>query len=71
MPNATDRALIRTRAIAESRHVDDVDAGVAQESGGLDGSLDPDAPRRVDLDRHDEAAGVKQSGQASRWRRVV
>ena len=36
--------------------VDEVDAGVAQEPGGLDRPLDPDAPRRVDLDRDDEPA---------------
>ncbi len=51
--------------------VDEVDAGVAQEPGGLDRPLDPDAPRRVDLDRDDEAAGVEQLGQAGRRRRVV
>ncbi len=34
--------------------VDEVDAGIAQEPGGLDRPLDPDAPRRVDLDRDDE-----------------
>ena len=37
-------------------HVDEVDAGVAQEPGGLDRPLDPDAARRVDLDRDDEPA---------------
>ena len=51
--------------------VDEVDAGVAQEPGGLDRPLDPDAPRRVDLDRDDELAGVEQLGQAGRRRRVV
>ena len=51
--------------------VDEVDAGVAQEPGGLDRPLDPDAPRRVDLDRDDEPAGVEQLGQARRGRRVV
>ena len=51
--------------------VDEVDAGVAQEPGGLDRPLDPDAPRRVDLDRDDEPAGVEQLGQAGRRRRVV
>jgi hypothetical protein len=47
-------------------HVDDVDAGVAQEPRRLDRPIDPDAPRRVDLDRHDEAACVKELGETSR-----
>ena len=51
--------------------VDEVDAGVAQEPGGLDRPLDADAPRRVDLDRDDETAGLEQLGQAGRGRRVV
>ena len=51
--------------------VDDVDAGVAQEPGGLDRPLDPDAPRRIDLDRDDETAGIEQLGQAGRGWRVV
>ena len=51
--------------------VDEVDAGVAQEPGGLDRPLDPDAPRRIDLDRDDELAGVEQLGQAGRRRRVA
>ena len=51
--------------------VDHIDAGVAQEPGGLDRPLDPDAARRVDLDRDDEAAGVEELGQARRRRRVV
>ncbi len=51
--------------------VDEVDAGVAQEPGGLDRPLDADAPRRIDLDRDDEVAGVEELGQAGRWRRVV
>ena len=40
--------------------VDEVDAGVAQEAGGLDRPLDPDAPGRVDLDRDDEPAGLEE-----------
>ena len=68
IPNATARALIRTRAIAESEMLTTSTPGVAQESGRLDRPLDPDAPRRVDLDRHDEAAGGEQLGQAGRWR---
>ena len=51
--------------------VDEVDAGVAQEPGGLDRPLDPDAPRRVDLDRDDEMAGLEELGQAGRRRRVI
>ena len=51
--------------------VDDVDARVAQEPGGLDRALDPDAPRRVDLDRDHESAGLEQLGQPGRRRRVV
>ena len=51
--------------------VDEVDAGVAQEPGRLDRPLDPDAPRRVDLDRDDEATGGEQLGEARRRRRVV
>ena len=47
--------------------VDEIDAGIAEEPGGLDRPLDPDAPGRVDLDRHDEAAGGEELGQ-TRWR---
>ena len=36
--------------------VDEVRARVAQQPRGVDRALDPDAPRRVDLDRHDEPA---------------
>ena len=51
--------------------VDEVDTGIAEEPGGLDRPLDPDAPRRVDLDRHDEAAGGEELGQTGRRRRVA
>ncbi len=36
---------------------------IAQEARGLDGPLDPDAPRRIDLDRDDEPAGVERLGR--------
>ena len=53
--------------------VDQVDAGVAQEPGGLDRPLDADAAWWVDLDRDDEVAGRRAarpggSGVARRWR---
>ena len=51
--------------------VDDVDAGVTQESRGLDRPLDADAPRRVDLDRHDEPSAGEQLGQPRRRRGIV
>ena len=34
--------------------VDEVDAGLLEQAGGLDGPVDADRPRRVDLDRDDE-----------------
>ena len=53
------------------RDVDDVDARVAQEPRRLDRPLDPDAPRRVDLDRDDEPPGGKQLGEPGRRRRLL
>ena len=51
----------RQRAHPDAGHrrvadVDEVDAGLAQEPGGLDRALDPDRARRVDLDGDDVAA---------------
>ena len=64
------------RAHPDPRHrrvadVDDVGAGVAQQPRGLERALDPDAPRRVDLDREHEPpvgerVGEPRSGAAAR-----
>ncbi len=48
--------------------VDQVDPGVAQEPGGVDRPVDPDRPRRVDLDRDDEPALGQGGRQAGRRR---
>ena len=44
--------------------VDEVGARVAQQPRGVDRALDPDAPRRVDLDRDDEPARGERVGEA-------
>ena len=50
MPKATAMAPIRTRPVAESLMLTSVDAGLLQQAGGLDGPVDADRARRVDLD---------------------
>src|SRR5450759_1292051 len=46
--------------------VDEVHPGLLKQTRGLDGSIDADRPRWIDLDRDDERAVGKLPGQAGR-----
>ncbi len=60
----------RHRAHADPRHrgvgdVDGVRAGLPEQAGGVERAVDPDAARRVDLDRDHESARRRGPGRAS------